>query len=103
MKVELHVKNVCRSAYSELRRISTIRHLFLVDSTKTLVSAFVLSRLDYCNSLLSRFLKHILEKLQKVQNSAAGLVLKARKRDYVSPFLITLQWLPIQARIGYKL
>ena len=60
MSVELHIKNVCQSAYSELRRISTIRHLFLVDSTKTLVSAFsfVLSGLDYCNSLLSGCPKH---------------------------------------------
>ena len=46
MSMELHIKNVCRSAYSELRRISTIRHLLSADSTKTLVSAFVLSRLD---------------------------------------------------------
>ena len=36
MKVELHIKNVCRSTYSE----------------KTLVSAFVLSMFDYCNWLL---------------------------------------------------
>ena len=87
MSVELHIKNVCRSAYSVLRRISTIRHLLSVDSTKTLVSAFVLSRLDYCNSLLSGCPKHVLEKLQKVQNSAARLVLKAHKRDHVSPLL----------------
>ena len=53
MRVELHIKNVCRSAYSEIRRISTVRHLLSADSTKTLVSAFVLTRLDYCNSLLS--------------------------------------------------
>ena len=74
-----------------------------VDSTKTLVSTFVLSRLDYCNSLLSGCPKHLLEKLKKVQNSAARLVLKAHKRDYVSPLLRTLHWLAIQARIEYKL
>ena len=85
--MELYMKNVCRSAYSELRRIGTIRHLLSVDSTKTLVSTFVP--------------KH-LEKLQKVQNSAARLVLKAHKRD-VSPLLRTLHWLAIQARIEYKL
>ena len=99
MGVELHIKNVCRSAYSELRCISTIRHLLSADSTKTHVSALVLSRLDYCNSLLSGCPKHLLEKLQKVQNSAARLVLKAHKRDHVSPLLRTLHWLPIQARI----
>ena len=95
MNIELHMKNVCRSAYSELRRISAIRHLLSVDSTKTLVSAFVLSRLDYCNSLLSGCPKHFLEKLQKVQNSAARLVLKDKKRDHVSPLLRTLHLLPI--------
>ena len=103
MSVELHTKNVCRSAYSELRRISIIRHLLSVDSTKTLVSAFVLFRLDYCNSPLSVCPKHLLEKLQKVQNSAARLVLKACKGDHVLPLLTTLQWLPIQPRIVYKL
>ena len=35
MSVELHIKNVYRSAYSELRRISTIRHLLSTDSTHT--------------------------------------------------------------------
>ena len=101
--MELHIKNVCRSAYSELRHITTIRHLLSVDSTKTLASAFVLSRLDYRNSLLSGCPKHLLEKLQKVQNSAARLVLKAHKRDHISSLLTTLHWLPIQARIECKL
>ena len=80
-----------------------IRDLLSVDSTKTLVSAFVLSRLDYCNLLLSGYPKHLLEKLQKVQNSAARLILKAHKRDHVSLPRRTLHWLPIQARIKYKL
>ena len=47
--------------------------------------------------------KDFFEKLQKVQNSAARLVLKAHKRDHVSPLLRTLHWLPIQAYIEYKL
>ena len=70
--VELHIKNVCQSAYSELRRISTIRHLLSIDSTRTLGSAFVLSRLDYCNSLLSGCCIRLLEKVQMVQKSAAS-------------------------------
>ena len=102
MSVELHIKNVCRSAYSGLRRISTVRHLFPVDSTATLVSAFVLSRLDYCNSLLSGCSKHLLKTLQKVQYSVARLVLKAHKRDHVPPLIRTLHWLPIQGRIEFK-
>ena len=37
MNVELHIKNVCRSAYSELRRISTVRHLLSADYKNTCV------------------------------------------------------------------
>ena len=37
MSVELHIKNVCRSAYSELRRISTVRHLLSADNKNTCV------------------------------------------------------------------
>ena len=66
------------------------------------MSAFVLSRLAYCDSLFSCRPKH-LEKTQKVQNSAAALVFDVPKRDHVSPLTATLPWLPIQARIEYKL
>ena len=37
MSVELHIQNVCRSAYSELRRISTIRNLLSADYKNTCV------------------------------------------------------------------
>ena len=86
-----------------LRRVSFIRHLLFVDSTKTPVSAFTLSRLHCCNSLLSGCPKRLLEKRPKGQNSAANLVLKASKRDHVSGILRPIHWLPIQARIGHKL
>ena len=103
MSVELQTNNVCRSAYFELHRIITNRHLLSIDPTKTFVSAFVFCRLDYCHSLLSGCPECLLEKPQKVQNSATRLVPKAHKRDHVSPLLRTLHWLPIQAGFEYKL
>ena len=103
MSLNKHISNICRSAYFELRKISTIRHTLSVETTKTLVCSFVLSKLDYCNSLLSGCPLYLLHKLEKVQNSAARLILKARKYDHATPLLRTLHWLPIQARIEYKL
>ena len=38
-----------------------------------------------------------------VQNNAACLILKAPKTDCITPRLRTLHWLPIDARIKYKL
>ena len=78
--------NICGSAYAELRRISSIRHLLTVNATKTLFSTLVLSKSDYCNSLLCGSPQFIVDKLQRVQNSAARLVMKSRKCDQVQPF-----------------
>ena len=99
LSMEKHVTNICRSAYIEIRRISNIRHFLTIDATKPLLCAFVMSKLDYCNSLLSGSPKHLLDKLQ---NSATRLVFKARKHEHIKPLLQKLHWLPIVSRIQYK-
>ena len=100
-----HVSSICRVAYLELRRISTIRHYLYRCNQNSHLSfcAFVLSRIDYCNSLLAGIQKHMLDRLQKIQNNAARLVFKSSKYDHVSPLLHSLHWLPITQRIDYKL
>ena len=102
LSMEKHVTNICRSAYIEIRRISNIRHYLTIDATETLLCASVLSKLDYCNSLLSGSPKHLLDKFRKVQNSAARLVFKARKHGHIKPLLQKLHWLPVVSRIQYK-
>ena len=103
LSMRLYVLTICRLAYYELRRISSIRHFLSTPATKTLVCSFVLSRLDYCNSLLAGCPKYLIDKLQRVQNNAARLVLRARKRDHATPLLSSLHWLPVNSRIHYKI
>ena len=103
MSLNNHISHICRSAYLAIRQISSIRHYLSVSATKTLVCAFVLSRLDYCNALLSGSPKHCIDKLQNVQHSAARLVYRKNRRNHITPLLISLHWLPVQARIDYKL
>ena len=103
MSFDKHISNVCRSAYVEIRRISSIRQYLTVQATKTLVCAFVLAKLDYCTSLLHGCPLYILKRLQKVKDFAAKLVFKSRRRDHVQPLLQALRWLSVQAKIDYKL
>ena len=97
------VNKICQSAYFDIRRIGSIRHYLSTDATKTLVTSLVLSRLDYCNSLLAGLPQSLIESLQRVQNCAARLIFKARKTDHISPLLMQLHWLPVSYRIQYKL
>ena len=55
------------------------------DARKTLVNAFVMSRLDYCNSLCHGINEGLLNKLQHIQNAAARLVTDTRKYDHITP------------------
>ena len=94
---------ICQSAYLELHRISSIRHVLTVDATKILVTSLVLSRLDYCNSLLSEIPQQLIDKLQKVQNCSSRLIFKTSKCTHVSPLLAKLYWLRIAQRIDYQI
>ena len=82
-----HALSICRAACLELRRINTIRHYLSVDVTKILICAFVLSRIDYCNSLLAGIPKYLLDRLKKIQINAARIVFKSPKHCHVSPLL----------------
>ena len=66
------------------------------------VRSLVLSRLDYANSLLVNINVSDIDRLQRIQNRAARIVLNARKYDHVSPLLKQLHWLPVSKRIMYK-
>ena len=60
----------------------------------------LLTRLDYCNSQLGGFPNNKLNKLQRLQNHAAQIVL--RKPRHAS-LLRTLHWLPVKTKIQHKI
>ena len=74
LSFQQHVSRTCQICYFDLHRINSIRHYLLQDALKTLISAFVLPRINYCNSLLAGCPKQLIHKLQKVQNNAARLI-----------------------------
>jgi len=67
-----------------------------------LVVALVLSRLDYCNSLLIYLLASLIQRLQSVQNAAARLIFNMRRSERITDALISLHWLRVPERIIFK-
>ena len=102
MSLERHVTNISRTAYYHLHSIGRIRRYLDQGHTKQLVHALVISRIDCCNSLLNGLSVAVVEKLQRVQNACACVILIRSKRDHVTPMLLELHWLPIKYRITFK-
>ena len=96
------VNSTCAKSYYHLRRITTIRKYLSFDLTKLLILTFVISRLDYCNSLLYGAPDYMIKKFQRVQNRAACLLFHQRNSN-VNLLLNELHWLPVEKRIKYKI
>jgi hypothetical protein len=102
MSLAAHVSAVCRSGFHQLRQLRPLVGSLSVDATKTRVHAFVLPRLDYCNSLLYGVADGQLQKLQSIQNAAARLVTGSRRSEHITTVLRELHWLPVRQRIQFK-
>ena len=98
-----HISSTCKAAFYHLRNIAHIRRYLGDSCLKTVVYALVMSRLDYCNSVLYGLPSYQITRLQHVQNAAARLTMRIQKFDHITPILISLHWLPIEARISFKI
>ena len=103
LSFKTQIKEKCKIAFCNIRAIRSIRDFITVDICKILVSSLVLSHIDYCNSILYGLPNCDLDKLQRVQNCAAKLVLNQSKYSSATAALRELHWLPIRQRIKYKL
>ena len=69
LTINAHVSNIARTCDFELRRLTSIRRFLTSTATTTLVSAFVLSRIDYCSSLLFGSTHDVTSYLQRMQTT----------------------------------
>ena len=103
LSMNTHVVNISKAVYFEIIRLKHMSKYVSENSLKTLAASFILSRFDYCNSLFIGMNFSLCDKLQKLQNFAAKVILGKSLYDHVSPCLIHLHWLPIKFRINYKI
>uniref|UniRef100_A0A8C1PKN9 Reverse transcriptase domain-containing protein n=1 Tax=Cyprinus carpio TaxID=7962 RepID=A0A8C1PKN9_CYPCA len=97
-----HIAITTRSCRFALYNIRKIRPFLSEEATQLLVQALVLSRLDHCNALLAGLPACTIKPLKLIQNAAARVVFNKPKKAHVTPLLIRLHWLPVAARIKFK-
>ena len=103
LKMDLHVGSMVRSCFYQLRQIRTIRQSLSDNATRTLIHSFIVTRVDYCNSVLSGVAVLQTDRVQRILNAAARLVLRILRFHPVSSLIRdNLHWLPAAQRAKFK-
>ena len=103
MTMSNHISKVVNICFFQLRSLWQVWHLVGRKVTTQLVSTFVFSWLDYCNSLLGSLPQSIIKPLQCALKSAAWCVAGLGLFAHVTLAFNQLHWLPIKDHIRYKL
>ena len=103
LTMNAHVSNIAQPCYFELRRLASFRRFLTSTATATLVSAFVLSKIDYCCSLLFCSTHDVISHLQQIQNYAALVILHLPMSSIITTHLRSFHWLPCKVRSSYKI
>ena len=103
LTLEKQFNKVCQQCYIQLHKLYAVKRFIDIKQRKELVSCFILPCLDYCNIIYTRLDMQFIQKLQKVQNSAAKFVFGLSKFSSSKSALKKLHWLPIKQRITFKL
>ena len=98
-----HVSNIAWTCYFELRLLASIRRFLTSTATATLVSAFVLSRIYYCNSLLFGSTHDVTSHLQRMQNYAARVIWRLPETSSTTTHLKSLHWIPVKVRSTFNI
>ena len=76
LTMNAHVTNIARTCNFERNRLASIRRFLTSTATATLVSAFALSRIDYCKTLLFGSTHDVTSHLHRILNYAARVILR---------------------------
>ncbi len=103
LSFDVPVTKVVQSCFAQLRQLTKIKSFLSLADLEKVIHAFISSRLDYCKALYSGISKRNLQRLQLIQNAAARLLTRTKKRDHITPILAALHWLPVSFRIDFKI
>lgn len=104
LSMTAHVSRTVSTCFYQLRRLKTVRRSLPMAAAKTVVSAFVASRVDYCNGVLAGVTQRQVDRMQSILNAAARLLYGGAKRDHITPLIRDkLHWLKFKQRVTYKL
>ena len=82
MSMSPHVNLACRDLFWQIRNINSVRKAMSDKVTASIIHSYILSRLDYGNTLLINANCDQIVTLYRVQNAAARILIKKIKKNH---------------------
>ena len=102
--MEEQIGSICRSGFHHLRQIRGICRSLSDVAARSAVQAFILSKVDYCNSALLGLSGTMVDRVQHLMNAAARLILRLPKFSHISAQMRNdLPWLTVQRWNQFKI
>lgn len=102
LKLKSHVDFVSKKAAKKIGFLARISKNLNFEDKITIYKTIIAPHFDYCATLLSSCNQNELSRMQKLQNWAMKIVLRARKRTKIADMLAALNWLSVKQRIWYQ-
>lgn len=99
LKFAQQISGVIKSSFFYLRQLGKVKLILSRDHSETMIHAFVITRLNYCNALYAGLSENALSQLQVIPNAAARLLTGTWKHEHISLVLASLHWLPVCFRV----
>ena len=99
---DAHVSEISRRCTGLLIGLSHARHCLPDGIIRMLVTALVISRIQYCLTVYGNGSQKNFDRLQKVLNFAARVIFGRRKFDHVSDLRTKLGWLSPRCMFAYQ-
>jgi len=90
MSMHTHITQLTCSCYEVLRQLRSIRRSLPRSALTTLVTSFIMSKVDYCNVALAGSPQYELDRVQSVINAAARHTADSRRYNHVTQLLVDL-------------
>ena len=103
LSFRLHIDSIVKTCNFHIYNLYMIKDFVNRKNLVTLVHSLIVSKVDYCNSLFIGLPNIILKRVQSVLNRAARLIFNLPPRVPTTSSLIELHWLPLKARIEFKI
>ena len=99
---EHHIKDIIKGAFFKLKQFYRFKYFLNTQTKHRLVEVYVLSKLNYCNTVTQGITTELKYKLQRLQNTCIRYIYNLKKYDHITPHLEKLNTLNIENRTKYQ-